>query len=159
MESRLRVTDNRAWAVRATLEKSKLLALAHDEGLTFYQIGRKEPTVSFHNSKVLYTKNLEAFTVNLKAIDLEEYPRSGVPYDLAGKEAGSTDIYALHVKHSGNGNLLALYNTHEFCVLKTQAFKNIKFGQGTGLAWSTNNEFAVFEQNVIRVFRNLELAL
>jgi len=61
---------DRVWSVDIGKENSNVLALGYDEGTIVIKIGSDEPLVSMNNGKVVWAKNLEIHSANLKALDV-----------------------------------------------------------------------------------------
>lgn len=60
------------WSSAVGIENRGVLALGYDEGSVVIKIGSDEPVVTLHNGKILFTKNMEIFNINLKAITYPE---------------------------------------------------------------------------------------
>ena len=75
---------------------------------------------------------------------------------LSPKELGSTEIYPTYLKHSPNGHNFGLCNRKEFTVIKTASFKTVVSGNGTNLIWSSDNDFAVLDNDMLVIYQNFE---
>jgi hypothetical protein len=38
--------------------------------------------------------------------------------------------------------------------MRTATFKNAKFGPGTDLVWNNDNDFAVRDNNLVKIYKN-----
>lgn len=72
LETSLFCNLERAWSIDVGKENSNIIAIGFDEGTVVYKIGSDEPIASMNNGKVLWCKNLEIRTANLKAINSAE---------------------------------------------------------------------------------------
>ena len=97
------------WAAEVSKENSNIIGLGFDEGSIVIRIGSDEPVVSLNHGKILWTKSMEVYTANLKAVDLEEN-KSGERVSISSKELGPTDIYPSYIKHSPNGHHFGVCN-------------------------------------------------
>lgn len=99
-----------------------------------------------HNGKILFTKNMEVFNTNLKAISYND--QEGLSYNVervtsSPKELGSTDLYPTYINYSPNGHHFGICNTKEFAVIKIASFKNVILGNGSQLTWYGEGDFVV----------------
>lgn len=147
---------DRAWALDVGKESSNIVAIGYDEGTVVIKIGSDEPVVSMNNGKLVWAKNLEIFSANLKALNVkdEDAIKDGEKVSLQTKDLGTCDIYPTSVKHSPNGHVFALYNDSEYILYRTQTFKNSGYGSGTDLVWSINGDFAVRDKYSIILYKN-----
>ena len=51
-------------------------------------------------------------------------------------------------------NLFSISNETEYAIYRSQTFKSQGFGQGMDAVWSLSNDFAVRENNTIRVIKS-----
>ena len=65
----------RIWSM--DVSKDNLMAFGFDEGTVVVKIGSDEPVVSMNSGKVVFAKNMEFFTVNLKAVSEPENLKDG----------------------------------------------------------------------------------
>lgn len=61
------------------------------------KIGSDEPVVSMNSGKVVFAKNMEFYSINLKAINVNEPDliKEGQPINVNQKELGLSDIYPI----------------------------------------------------------------
>ena len=144
----------RVWAL--DIGKDNTIAFGFDEGTVVIKIGTDEPIVSMVQGKLVYGKNFEFFTLNLKA--LSGNFADGQLVSVNSKELGISDIYPCGVRHSPNGHLFAIFSDSEYTIYRSQNFKNSGFGQGTDLVWASNGDFAVREAFSIKIFKNNTLS-
>ena len=57
------------WAVAISPEDRNIIAFGYDEGSVLVKIGSDDPVVSISNGKLIYTKSMEVYSANLKAVD------------------------------------------------------------------------------------------
>ena len=57
------------WAVAISPEDRNIIALGYDEGSVLVKIGSDDPVVSISNGKLIFTKSMEVYSANLKAVD------------------------------------------------------------------------------------------
>jgi len=62
---------DRSWALDIAKDSS-IIAIGYDEGTVVIKIGSDEPVVSMNNGKVIFAKNMEISTVNLKALNTND---------------------------------------------------------------------------------------
>ena len=63
------------WAVSVGKENNNILAVGYDEGYVLLKMGSDDPVVSLCNGKLLWTKSMDIYSANLKAVsqdDLED---------------------------------------------------------------------------------------
>lgn len=101
--------------------------------------------------KVVYGKNFEFFTINLKAV--QSYGPDGTNVNVSSKDLGISDIYPAGIRHSPNGHMFAVFSDSEFLIYRSQNFKNCGFGQGTDLVWAPNGNYAVRESFSIKIYK------
>lgn len=145
------------WATTASQEDKNIIAFGYDEGSVLIKIGSDDPVVSISNGKIIWTKSMEVYTANLKAVDFEGH-NSGDKVSLAAKELGITEIYPTYLKHSPNSHHFGLCNRKEFTVIKTASFKTVVSGNGTNLVWSNDSDFAVIDNDFLVLYKNFEKA-
>jgi coatomer subunit beta' len=104
LESNLNYNMDRIWSIDLSKDSSNLIAFGFDDGTVVVKIGSDEPVVSMkYNSilmlssgKVVFAKNMEFFTINLKAINInDEPPKDGAVVAANQKELGMSDIYPI----------------------------------------------------------------
>ena len=147
---------DRAWALDIGKENSNIIAIGYDEGTVVIKIGSDEPVVSMNNGKLIWAKNLEIFSANLKALNVkdQEAIKDGEKISLPTKDLGTCDLYPTAVKHAPNGHVFALYNDIEYIIYRSQNFKNSGYGSGTDLVWSINGDFAVRDKLALVLYKN-----
>jgi coatomer subunit beta' len=59
------------WAVTVSPEDRNIIALGFDEGSVLVKLGSDDPVVSISNGKVIWTKSMEVYAANLKAVDYD----------------------------------------------------------------------------------------
>lgn len=82
---------------------------------------------SISNGKVIWAKNLEIQSSNLKAINMadEENLKDGEKMNVQVKELGVSDIFPQSVKHSPNGHTFVICSDDEYSIFRSQNFKNV----------------------------------
>lgn len=68
LETSLNYNMDRIWGLDIAQDSSNVIAFAFDEGTVVVKLGNDEPVVSMNSGKVVYAKNFEFFSVNLKAV-------------------------------------------------------------------------------------------
>lgn len=127
--------------------------MGFDEGSVLVKLGSDDPVVSISNGKVIWTKSMEVYAANLKAVDYDSLA-DGERVGLDSKELGAAEIYPTYLRHSPNSHHFGLCNRKEFTVIKTASFKTVVSGTGTNLVWHNDSDFAVLDNEVITVYRN-----
>ena len=143
------------WAVAVSPEDRNIIAFGFDEGSVIVKIGSDDPVVSISSGKLIFTKSMEVYAANLKAVDYESLA-DGARVTVSPKELGATEIYPTYLRHSPNGHNFALCNRKEFTVIKTASFKTVVSGSGTNLIWSSDSDFAVLDNDMLVVYQNFE---
>ena len=59
------------WAVAISSEDRNVISFGFDEGSVVVKIGSDDPVVSISNGKLIFTKSMEVYSANLKAVDYE----------------------------------------------------------------------------------------
>ncbi|CAD8136859.1 unnamed protein product [Paramecium octaurelia] len=154
LETSLSYDMERVWS--SDIGKDNTIAFGFDEGTVVVKFGQDEPIVSMQQGKVVYGKNFEFFTINLKAIN--NTSNDGQIVQTNPKELGISDIYPCGVRHSPNGHLFAIFSDSEYTIYRSQNFKNSGFGSGTDLIWSSSGDYAVKEIFSIKLFKNNTLS-
>lgn len=72
LENTLNYNMERVWSIDISKDSSNYMAFGFDEGTVVVKIGSEEPVVSMNSGKVVYSKNMEFFSVNLKALNTIE---------------------------------------------------------------------------------------
>lgn len=146
---------DRVWSVDICKDSSNTLAIGCDTGSVVVKIGSDEPVVSINNGKVIYAKNLELFTVNLKSInmnDKESIPEGEVISGISNKELGTADFYPTGLRHAPNGHSFAVFNDTEYSIYRVNNFKSVVHGNGSDVVWSNNGDYAVKENFSVKAF-------
>lgn len=60
------------WSCAVGEENRNVVAFGYDEGSVIIKVGSDEPVVTMHNGKILFTKNMEVFNTNLKALTFND---------------------------------------------------------------------------------------
>lgn len=68
LETSLNYNMERVWCVDIGKDNNNILAFGYDEGTVVVKIGSDEPVVSMNNGKIIYAKNCDINTANLKAV-------------------------------------------------------------------------------------------
>lgn len=58
-----------SWATAVSAEDHNIIAFGYDEGAVLIKIGSDDPVVSISNGKLIWTKSMEIYAANLKAVD------------------------------------------------------------------------------------------
>lgn len=66
-------------------------------------------------------------------------------------------MFPTAIKHSSDGHMFSVSNDKEFCVIRTATFKNAKIGPGADVSWSSEKDFAVRDNALIKIYRNNEI--
>ena len=69
------------------------------------------------NGKVIFAKNLDLLTTNIKAIS--ETLSDGELVKSNVKELGHSDFYSMGIKHSPNGLHFCIYNDIEYSIFRS----------------------------------------
>lgn len=125
-----------------------MLAIGCDEGSVVVKIGSDEPVVSINNGKIIYAKNLELFTANLKSINTSDKEAvvegENIP-NINNKELGTADFYPTGLRHAPNGHSFAIFNDSEYSIYRSNNFKSIVHGTGSDIVFNNNGDYAVKE--------------
>lgn len=133
---------NKGWSIAA---KGNLLAAGYDEGCIAIQIGRDLPCAAASKGKMVFTKNSEVFSANLKAVVAKKYTNLEIiEPDL--KELGALDIFPTKSVYNDNGQLIAFVDNNEYIIYKALSFKQVLFGSAKDLVWGPNASFAILDQ-------------
>ncbi|EGR29436.1 hypothetical protein IMG5_155860 [Ichthyophthirius multifiliis] len=171
LESSLNYNLDRVWSVDICKDSSNIIAIGCDEGSVIVKIGSDEPVVSLKqfsfiylfsyffqqqsNGKMIYAKNLDMFTVNLKAINInEDNTKEGDNIQgINAKDLGTSDFYPVGIRHAPNGHSFAIFNDQEYSIYRSTTLKSIMHGQGSDLIWASNGDYAVKDNFIIKVFK------
>ena len=58
-----------AWSTCVSAEDKNVIAFGYDEGSVLIKIGSDDPVVSLSNGKIIWTKSMDVYSANLKAVD------------------------------------------------------------------------------------------
>ena len=133
---------NKGWSLAT---KGNLLAAGYDEGCIAVQIGRDLPCASAAKGKMIFIKNSEVFSTNLKAVVAKKYANMEV-IEPDYKELGTLDIFPSKSLYSDNGQLVAFIDNNEYIIYKALSFKQVLFGNAKDLVWGVNGVFAILDQ-------------
>jgi coatomer subunit beta' len=138
LENTLNYGLERVWAI-GYLKSSNRVAIGYDEGAIMIKIGREEPVASLDSSgKIIWAKNTEVQTVNIKAVggDFERL-------SLAVKELGNCDLYPQSLKHNPNGRFVVVCGDGEYIIYTALAWRNRFFGSALEFVWASDGEYAI----------------
>ncbi|KAL4488970.1 hypothetical protein ABPG72_005757 [Tetrahymena utriculariae] len=155
LETSLNYNLDRVWSVDICKDSSNMLAIGCDEGSVIVKIGSDEPVVSINNGKIIYAKNLELFTANLKSINIADKDAvvegENIP-SINSKDLGTADFYPTGLRHAPNGHSFAIFNDAEFSIYRSNNFKSIVHGNGSDLVFNTNGDYAVKDNFQVKAF-------
>ncbi len=60
------------WAASVSTEDRNIIAFGFDEGSVLIKIGSDDPVVSISNGKIIWTKSMEVYSANLKAVEYDK---------------------------------------------------------------------------------------
>ena len=162
-EHQLNFGLKRIWSISAVPENNAV-AFGFDEGTIVIKIGKELPLATFSNGKVVWVKQNDVSTFNLKLIaGADEGSKDGEvikPQNV--KEMGVCETFAQNVRFSPTGRYFAAIGDNDFVIYAYPKFQNTAFGQGGDLVWSTvnatqSNMFAVrLENGTIEIYKNFE---
>ena len=89
-ETTLNYGLQRVWAIHA-LPESNYVALGFDEATVVLKIGKESPMASFNNGKIVWVKQSEIQTINLKLIN--EEVKDGEKLKPVVKELGHSETF------------------------------------------------------------------
>ncbi|KAH9325677.1 hypothetical protein KI387_005855, partial [Taxus chinensis] len=153
LENTLNYGLERVWAI-GYLKSSNRVAIGYDEGAIIIKLGREEPVASMDSSgKIIWAKNNEIQTVNIKAVGADLEVTDGERLPLAVKELGSCDMYPQSLKHNPNGRFVVLCGDGEYIIYTALAWRNRSFGSALEFVWGVDGEYAVREStSKIKIF-------
>lgn len=99
-------------------ELNNHLAIGYDEGLIVFKIGNDEPIYDYSNGKMIYSKNHNLYSINLKSV-LTEDLKNFEKIDLNIKNLDSLDIFPNFISFSPKGLLVCIADENEFIILKS----------------------------------------
>lgn len=103
----------RVWAIHA-LPESNYVALGFDEATVVLKIGKESPMASFINGKIVWVKQSEIQTVNLKL--LNEEVKDGEKLKPAVKDLGHSETFPQSVRFAPSGRYFAICGDNDFVV-------------------------------------------
>lgn len=109
----------RVWAIHA-LPESNYVALGFDEATVVLKIGKESPMASFNNGKVVWVKQSEIQTLNLKL--LNEETKDGDKLKPTVKDLGHSETFPQSVRFSPNGRYFAICGDSDFIVYQYPKF-------------------------------------
>jgi coatomer subunit beta' len=153
LENTLNYGLERVWAI-GYLKSSNRVAIGYDEGAIMIKIGREEPVASLDSSgKIIWAKNTEIQTVNIKAVGGDFEVTDGERLHLAVKELGSCDLYPQSLKHNPNGRFVVVCGDGEYIIYTALAWRNRSFGSALEFVWASDGEYAIREStSKIKIF-------
>ncbi|MCA6493463.1 MAG: hypothetical protein IM572_12400, partial [Chitinophagaceae bacterium] len=134
---------NKGWSLSA---KENLIAAGFDEGAVVLQIGNNMPLASCGKGRLIWSRNSEVFTANLKAIVTKKLPNFE-KIEVDSKEVGNVEIFPNRILHNDNAQFFSVTDDSEYIIYKTQSFKQILFGKAKELVWGPNNKFAILDMH------------
>lgn len=158
LENTLNYSLERVWCI-AYSKGSNKVAIGHDEGVVMVRLGQEEPVVSMDTSgKIIWARNTEIQTVNVKSLPAEADLSDGERLPLAVKDLGAADIFPQSLSHAPNGRFVAVCGDGEYTVYTALAWRNKAFGQALEFVWAADpSEFAIRESpSRIKVQRNFQ---
>ena len=142
---------NKGWSLST---KENLMAASFDEGVVVTQIGSTKPIASSCKGKLVWIKNNEVFSANLKALPVKKFSNFE-ELDVKHLELGSMEIIAGRMSHNENGQYVTLQDEREYIIYKVQNFKQVKFGSGRSFVWGPSSKFAVLDERNNILIRNV----
>ena len=134
---------NKGWSLST---KDNLIAAGYDEGAMVLQLGNNVPLASSGKGRLVWSKNSEVFTANLKAIVTKKI-NNFEKIDAENKELGNLEIFPNKISHNDNAQFFAAIDDSEYIIYKSQNFKQVLFGQSKEFVWGPLNKFAIVNQN------------
>jgi coatomer subunit beta' len=138
LETFLNYGLQRVWAIHA-LPGSNYVAFGFDEATVVIKIGKESPMVSFNNGRVVWVKQSEIQTLNLKLQSTEEL-KDGEKIKPNVKDLGHSETFPQSIKFSPTGRYFAICGDNDFVVYQYPKFSNAGFGTGNDLVWATVNQ-------------------
>lgn len=150
----------RVWSI-SSYPESGAVAFGFDEGTVVIKIGKENPLATFSNGKVVWVKQNEIQTFNLKLLSgSDEQSKDGEmlkPQNI--KELGVCETFPQNIKFAPTGRYFAAIGDSDFVIYAYPKFQNTAFGQGGDLVWSTveaaqSHTFAVrTEDGTIKIYK------
>lgn len=133
----------RGWSLAA---KENYIACGYDEGALVMQVGKNQTLASCGKGKLVWSKNNEIFSANLKAI-VSKNLRNFERFEIESKELGGLEIFPHRIIHNDNAQYFALVDDSEYLIYKSQTYKQVLYGKCKDFAWGSQNRFAVLDQH------------
>jgi coatomer subunit beta' len=151
----------RPWSISATAE-SNYVALGFDEGTVVIKLGKDLPLATYMNGKVIYVKQREIQTFNLKLLQgaSEESKDGEIVKPQNVKELGISEMSAQDVKFAPSGRYFAVLSETDFVIYTYPKYQNAAFGSATELVWSTYGSLDThtyacrLENGTVKVYQN-----
>jgi coatomer subunit beta' len=134
---------NKGWSLSA---KDNLIAAGFDEGAVVLQVGNNLPLASCGKGRLIWSRNSEVFSANLKAL-VSKKLANFEKIDVDSKEIGNLEIFPNKITHNDNAQFFSVTDDSEYIIYKSQSFKQILFGKAQELVWGPNNKFAILDMN------------
>lgn len=142
---------DKGWSVAV---KENLVACGHDGGASVIQVGKNQTLASCGKGKLIWSKNNEIFSSNLKAI-ISKTLRNFEKIETENKEMGSLEIFPHKILHNDSAQFFALVDESEYLVYKAQTYKQVLYGKCKDFVWGTQNRFAILDQHNDLVIQNV----
>lgn len=140
----------KGWTVAA---KENLIACGYDEGALVLQIGKNQSLASCGKGKLVWSRNNEIFSANLKAV-VTKHLRNFERFETESKELGGLEIFPHRICHNDNAQYFALVDDTEYLVYKSQTYKQVLYGKCKDFAWGSQNRFATLDPHNDVVIQN-----
>lgn len=156
LETFLNYGLQRVWAIHA-LPDSNYVAFGFDEATMVIKIGKEAPMASFNNGRVVWVRQSEIQSVNLKLTN--DDCKDGEKLKPIVKDLGHSETFPQVIKFSPTGRYFAICGDSDFVVYQYPKFANSAFGAGNDLVWATvnlsQNIYAVKTDNgTVKVYKN-----
>ncbi|CAN6223653.1 unnamed protein product [Urochloa humidicola] len=127
---------------------SKRIAIGYEEGFVVIKLKREFAIPSMDNvGNIILEKKCKIQTVNTSTAGFEA--ADGAILNFPVKDIANCDLYPKMLKHSPNGQFVALYGDGNYAIYGTTAWKIRLFGSAQAFVWSSANEFAIIEDTII----------
>lgn len=141
----------KGWSLSA---KDNLIACGHDEGGLVLQIGKNQSLASSGKGKLVWSKNNEIYSANLKAVVTKNL-RNFEKIDLESKEMGGLEIFPHKILHNDNAQYFCLVDDTDYLIYKSQTYKQVMYGKCKEFVWGPQNKFATLDQHQNLIIQNL----
>ena len=119
----------RIWAMSAVPENNAV-AFGFDEGTVVIKIGKELPLATFSNGKVVWVKQNEVSTFNLKLLqgadDTSKDGETVKPQNV--KELGVSETFVQNIRFAPTGRYFAAIGDNDFVIYAYPKFQNTAFG-------------------------------